>query len=379
MEGAPGRACGACGTPCGAPGPGESSICTGGVCLKECLPGHTRCNGVCVDPSVEPAHCGACGNACAAGTVCAGGACVAESTVRIVSGLGSPEDIVLDATNLYYTDIGTNEVWQVDKATLAKTLLASGQAKPYRIAVDGTHVYWSSQLGGAILRAPIGGGAAPELLYTASGASAVAVDDTQVYWSESGTKKIYRAPKTAGGTPTPFVFVYPESQYGLLADELKVDATRIYGTRRAFPAPQPPLVTSVYSFEKATGSDMQQLATCTSRCRYGIALDAANVYHLEYWVGQTRLQQLGPGESSSRLARVPALPAFAGALAADECAQYWTGENRYVYKHQNGEAFGGGITGRVLTGAGSITRRIAVDEKHVYWTDAGGFLGRVPK
>ena len=40
-----------------------------------CPPGQARCGGVCVDVQSNPAHCGTCGNACAPGTACQGGAC----------------------------------------------------------------------------------------------------------------------------------------------------------------------------------------------------------------------------------------------------------------------------------------------------------------
>ena len=34
-----------------------------------------RCGGVCIDPWIDTAHCGGCGNACAGGENCVGGAC----------------------------------------------------------------------------------------------------------------------------------------------------------------------------------------------------------------------------------------------------------------------------------------------------------------
>ena len=44
-----------------------------------CPPGQARCGGVCVDVQSNPAHCGTCGNACAPGTACQGGACACAS------------------------------------------------------------------------------------------------------------------------------------------------------------------------------------------------------------------------------------------------------------------------------------------------------------
>jgi len=73
----------------------------------DCPPAFGRCNGACVDPDTDPAHCGACGNACGAGETCASGACtcnldpdcagVAGADVRCCGGLCT--DIVGNALN----------------------------------------------------------------------------------------------------------------------------------------------------------------------------------------------------------------------------------------------------------------------------------------
>lgn len=40
-----------------------------------CPAGQRRCDGACIDPATDPANCGGCGRACAAGWGCAGGTC----------------------------------------------------------------------------------------------------------------------------------------------------------------------------------------------------------------------------------------------------------------------------------------------------------------
>ena len=73
--------CGGCGGVCG---PGWS--CVSGVCLGEAPPdgvslidcaaqGQTDCGGFCTDLAADSANCGACGNSCALGGFCQGGAC----------------------------------------------------------------------------------------------------------------------------------------------------------------------------------------------------------------------------------------------------------------------------------------------------------------
>ncbi len=85
--------CGACGTVCGAGKTCAQGSCVAtcpsgevcspsGVCVSGCPNGGKVCGAVasnatgqCVDVSSDPANCGACGNACAAGALCEGGQC----------------------------------------------------------------------------------------------------------------------------------------------------------------------------------------------------------------------------------------------------------------------------------------------------------------
>jgi 5'-nucleotidase len=62
--------CGACGNACAA---GE--VCADGACALSCQAGLTDCNGQCINTQADLAHCGACGRTCMAGEVCSGGAC----------------------------------------------------------------------------------------------------------------------------------------------------------------------------------------------------------------------------------------------------------------------------------------------------------------
>jgi hypothetical protein len=70
--------CGECGKGCD---PGQ--ICQSGACALSCVAGQIACGGACIDPQTDRAHCGATGDcagandgeACAAGKICANGAC----------------------------------------------------------------------------------------------------------------------------------------------------------------------------------------------------------------------------------------------------------------------------------------------------------------
>lgn len=65
--------CGACGSAC-APG----TVCEGSSCVVFCEADTLRCGGVCVDPKTDRDNCGACGTSCDTGLVCSAGACVTD-------------------------------------------------------------------------------------------------------------------------------------------------------------------------------------------------------------------------------------------------------------------------------------------------------------
>jgi hypothetical protein len=60
--------CGSCGAACAA-----GFVCTAGACT--CPVGELSCGGVCVDPATDPANCGSCDSACPSGLVCTSGTC----------------------------------------------------------------------------------------------------------------------------------------------------------------------------------------------------------------------------------------------------------------------------------------------------------------
>ncbi len=62
--------CGGCETPCP-----KEQVCVEGQCGVQCGLLASDCGGVCANTTVDPAHCGACGHACAPGVVCVAGAC----------------------------------------------------------------------------------------------------------------------------------------------------------------------------------------------------------------------------------------------------------------------------------------------------------------
>ena len=70
--------CGDCATTCD-----PAQVCSQGSCQATCAAGETDCGGDCVDTDTNPDHCGSCGNGCdlpnVGQTGCAGGQCTIES------------------------------------------------------------------------------------------------------------------------------------------------------------------------------------------------------------------------------------------------------------------------------------------------------------
>lgn len=64
------RHCGACDNACAA-----GDLCTAGQCETSCGAGLTECSGTCRDLMTDRNHCGGCNQACAAGEICMAGAC----------------------------------------------------------------------------------------------------------------------------------------------------------------------------------------------------------------------------------------------------------------------------------------------------------------
>lgn len=62
--------CGTCGNACG-----TGQNCFDGICSKACSLSEIVCNGDCIDTRRDSRNCGTCGNACAVGNVCLNGAC----------------------------------------------------------------------------------------------------------------------------------------------------------------------------------------------------------------------------------------------------------------------------------------------------------------
>jgi hypothetical protein len=139
----------------------------------------------------------------------------------------APAGIAVDAANIYWTDRATGQndgaVMQLAFGTSAPMAIASGQTDPVGIAVDARDVYWVSATG--VFKVPVGGGTIVSLSNANTPAEPMfAVDGVSAYWIDNGTGAIVKAP-LAGGAVVPVVGTVVGAT---LQAGLAVDATSVY-------------------------------------------------------------------------------------------------------------------------------------------------------
>ena len=130
-----------------------------------------------------------------------------SSAAVVAASQNQPFAITLDSANVYWTTAGTNANAYADGAVMraplaggAPVAIATSQSYPYGLALDATHVYWASygsgQSTGALMAAPIAGGA-PERRSRRGivPPTFVAVDADSIYWTTSKGDILKATPK----------------------------------------------------------------------------------------------------------------------------------------------------------------------------------------
>jgi len=106
----------------------------------------------------------------------------------LASGFSQPLSVVVDGTNVYFTDNIGYTVMSVPIAGGLPTTLAKSTDgnEPFVIAVDANHVYWTHGGQGAeIRRVPLGGGTPTIVASGLNYPNALVIDTTSIYWTES--------------------------------------------------------------------------------------------------------------------------------------------------------------------------------------------------
>jgi hypothetical protein len=113
-----------------------------GVCA--CQAGTpTVCGGTCVDTTLDPANCGACGRSCGPTSTCNAGACGPPVTNVVPPAPGCVTlNLATSGGALYWTDQGHGTVSTQPVAGCAPRTLVSGEQNPTLVTTDGATLLW---------------------------------------------------------------------------------------------------------------------------------------------------------------------------------------------------------------------------------------------
>jgi hypothetical protein len=109
---------------------------------------------------------------------------VSSPTATMIATATSPYGVAVFGGNLYWTDAGSIMVYAIGGPTSPSILSTSTQ--PQDIVVDSSGVYWIDSTN-AVMRVPLGGGAAQVIAQQQANPVALATNSTSIFWVNEGT------------------------------------------------------------------------------------------------------------------------------------------------------------------------------------------------
>jgi hypothetical protein len=337
----------------------------------------TDVDAACVDTETDPRNCGTCGMGCNGGE-CRGGVCAPLSAGVLSSGQHTPVGLALDATNVYWLNVGTYlpDAAKSTKAQLMKcaktgcgnapTVLASGQWNgTTRLVVSGGYVYWATQ--NLLLRCATDGcvSGGPTVLWASSlSPTDVAANETAVYFGDKNTDDLLACPLDGCAMGPTMVWTSGSPVMAMVADRSTVYAAISQG--------------SLLSCAAGGCSGGLLFAGAPT----AIAKDAGHVY-LGHGIpgGPIALTSFPEADASSQATDlVDDLTACAG-IATDGANVYYTDWGTIDVDAGSVPDGAGRVAKCAIAGCGGVPtpvagfvnfpQQIAVDDTNVYWTDFG--------
>jgi hypothetical protein len=362
------NACGASCTKCPVP-TNATAKCTGGQCGFTCNLGSSLCGGACLATSSDPANCGACGHSCQGGT-CSAGRCTA---VTLASARSTPENLVVDAFNLYWGESASNgTIYKCGKSGCSDATivpLADGHGSG-PIAVTSSTVYFAAEP--TIYACAAGGcGNAPTAFASNVKVFDLRADATTLYWSTFTDRSVKSCPITGCATPATVL-----ENPARLVNQLALSPNEVFFAAQ-YSGGIPYQGSQILRCNKQVGSCLAgaQLLTIVDHAKDGTNESIGAVsYNGSLYVAQGTtsgtpaysVAVCPEGGCTGAAPKIWTGSAEVTALATDSSGAYWaSGGSIYACP---GNACSSGAT-LLATGAGAVSA-IAADGAVLYFTTA---------
>lgn len=172
-------------------------------------------------------------------------------------------------------------------------------------------------------------------------------DATHLYWVDNKDGHFYRVPR-AGGSPT----VVAQSGLPSMPLQALVDGDSLYWVNR----PTSGKGWTLWKAPKAGGAAPTQLLFLQAGKFHKFALDANNIYFLDYYTGLNKLPKSGGAVTNIAYADKPG-----DVLAVDDQRIYWIKDEVLTATCKEGSG------DQALTSETYSTSDIAVDDSGIYW------------
>jgi hypothetical protein len=337
--------------------------------------GQRACGGTCIDVQSDAMNCGGCGHQCDGGDSCTNGFCPLDTIAGtmaapdVTASQGLAYDVELSATKVYWTSGVNSTVMSADLDGANSATVVGAQVSPRFLDIDATNLYWTNcgtdcnsptptSTDAQVVKWPLAGGSETAFVDNAeAGIFGLAVDTGFAYYTNVQDSLIQKENHTTPNTP-----VTVASNVGEPWDIL-IDTGVMYWTNHG---------DGTVRRANVDGTASQILANGQGG-PFGIAKDATHVYFSTEVTGEIKRVPVAGGTVETVIGGQSA-PVF---LAIDGDDLYWCN-------------FGNGVVSTFdKDGAGEVTQlavgqnqpySLRLNATHVYFTTlAGGTVMRVAR